>query len=182
MLAVFMPALPGAFAQSGETDVGEMSVSGGFLTGAGTQGSLTGGSGIALSRYGMLLFDTTFLPLGHNSIQFWPAPSTVKTSYAFDFAMDVHVRIPVKEHWEPYAILGTGLIWNVVHQQAVDPRGIAVTSRWDQFNGAFHTGGGLRYFLGSNWGVRPEVKVIISKQTYTCVSFGIFYQVPPGWP
>src|SRR5581483_6477378 len=98
------------------------------------------------------------------------------------FGADVHIRIPIKEHWAPYAILGTGGLWNTVRQHTVDSNGFTILKAYDQFNGALHTGGGVRYYVGQNWGIRPEVKVIVSKQVYTLFTVGIFYVTPPDWP
>ncbi|MCX6630180.1 MAG: hypothetical protein NTW28_21390, partial [Candidatus Solibacter sp.] len=60
--------------------------------------------------------------------------------------------------------------------------GIAVVSHYSDFDFGFHTGAGLRYYVRENWGIRPELKVIVSKQTYTRLSVGIFYVLPAGWP
>lgn len=178
---------PGAQAQSGDSDQGEVSgragvVFGGGASGTGTHAMVAGAAGTAFSRYGIALLETSFMPLGQHTIQGWPAPSTVDRSYLLDFGVDFHIRVPINNRLAPYAIAGTGLLWNMVRQHAVDSNGATVVKHYDQFNGALHTGGGFRYYLGENWGIRPEVKVIVSKQVYTSVSFGIFYLVPTNWP
>ena len=171
-----------AFAQSGETEVGEVSALGGGMFGAGSHPAVTGSAGTAISRYGMILLNVSFMPLGQHTIQNWPEPSTVNRSFLYDFGLDVHIRIPVKERWAPYGIAGAGLLWNTVRQNSVDSQGMAVMHHYSQVNGALHTGAGLRYYIGNNWGIRPEVKVIVSKQTYTQLLLGIFYVTPPNWP
>ena len=173
---------PVASAQSGETDAGEVAALGGIAFETGTKPALTGSTGISISRYAMAVFDTSFLPLGQHTIQSWPDRSTVDKSYLFDFGLDFHIRIPVKARWAPYGIAGAGLLWNRVRQNAVGPNGVAVVNHYEQFNGALHTGAGLRYYVGQNWGIRPEVKVIVSKHTYTQVLMGIFYVTPSNWP
>lgn len=177
--SLFAPSI--AFAQGDETDTGEVAVLGGGTFGAGQQPAVMGSAGISLSRYGSLQFNTSFIPFGHHTIQPWPDSSTVKQSYLTDFGFDIHIQVPLKR-WAPYGIVGTGLLWDVVHQVSYSQTGAAVSRGFDQFNVAFHTGGGLRYFLGENWGVRSEVRVAVSKLTYTQVSFGIFYVTPPNWP
>ena len=175
------------FGQSGESDAGELSARGGFGFGGGSAGigtqPLAGGStGVAFSRHGMVFFDTMFMPLGQHTIQGWPDRATVDHSYLLDFGVDLHVRFPVTEHIAPYTILGTGLMWNMVRQQTTTAAGTALTNKYNQFNGALHTGGGVRYYINEKWGIRPEVKVIVSKQIYTCISFGVFFVVPTNWP
>ena len=119
-----------------------------------------------------------FSPVGRQTIQPWPAPDTVNRSYLLDFGFDVHLRVPLKKRWEPYGIIGTGLLWNLVRQQIVSPEGVSTARGYNQFNGVLHTGGGLRYYVNERWGLRPEVKVIVSKQVYTSVSIGVFYVIP----
>jgi outer membrane protein with beta-barrel domain len=174
VLAAFVSA-PAAVAQSGETDIGEVGAFTGGAFGGGAHGAAGGSAGTAFSRHGMLLFETSFMPLGNNTIQEWPARSTVVRSYLWDFAIDSHIRIPVRERWAPYAIVGTGLLWNTVRQQTLNLQGSPVIYNFNQFSGVFHTGGGVRYYLGRNWGIRPEVKVIVTRQTYTRLSLGVFY-------
>ena len=175
LLAVFCILGPSVgSAQSGDPEHGELAAFGAVATGAGTQPVVGASAGAAFSRYGMGLFEFSFMPLGRNTIQPWPDPATLRSSLLYDFAVEFHVRIPVKDRWEPYAIAGTGLLWNVVKQDA--------GRNFNQFNAALHTGGGVRCFVGKSWGFRPEVKVIVSKAVYTRVSLGVFYVTPPDWP
>jgi hypothetical protein len=180
--AVILAVATAVHAQSGEPDPGELAVLGGATLGAGTHAAVAGSAGLAFSRYGMGLFTFTFMPLGHNTIQPWPAPSTVDRSFVYDFGVDFHVRIPVKPRFAPYLIVGSGLLWDTVRQHTVDASGAPVVRHFDQFNAALHTGGGMRYYIGEKWGIRPEVKVIVSKQVYTQVMIGFFYVTPPDWP
>jgi hypothetical protein len=122
------------------------------------------------------------MPLGNRTIQSWPDRAFVNRSYLIDFGVDFHVRIPVGKHWAPYGIAGTGLLWNLVRADLVNAKGLTVVRHFDQFNGALHTGGGLRYYVNQNWGIRPEVKVIVSKHVYTMIAVGIFYVTPTNWP
>jgi hypothetical protein len=173
-----------AFAQAGEEDVGEVAALGGVAFGgaSGTQPTVTGGAGLAFSRHGMVIVDTMFMPLGNRTIQNWPLRDTVNRSYLLDFGLDFHVRFPIGHRWAPYAIAGTGLLWNLIRQDTVTPHGVPLVRHFDQFNGALHTGGGLRYYITDNWGIRPEVKVIVSKHTYTSIAMGIFWVAPTNWP
>ena len=51
----------------------------------------------------------------------------------------------------------------------------------DEFNFGFHTGGGVRYYIREGWGIRPELKVVVSHRTYTRFTIGFFYTLPTGW-
>src|SRR5262245_26163678 len=128
-----------AMAQSDEIDVGEVSAMGGFLVNPGPSGTdirpmVTGSSGVALSRYLMAMFDTSFTSLGKQTIQGWPHPSIVHHSYLFDFGVDLHIRIPVGRRWAPYGIAGTGLLWNFVRKYSADSNGVAAGTGYNQFN------------------------------------------------
>jgi hypothetical protein len=181
--ALYLWNAPAAFGQSADSSAGEVAVLGGVtLGGTGARPTVTGGAGVAFSRYGMALVETTFLPLGDHTIQNWPGRDTVRRSDLLDFAVNFHVRIPVTPHLAPYGIVGTGLLWNLFRQDTFTPTGVPFTRHFNQFNGALNTGGGLRYYIGDNWGIRPEVKVTVSKHTYTTIAFGIFYVTPPNWP
>jgi hypothetical protein len=170
-----------AFAQS-ETDVGEVSALGGGSFGTGAQPAAMGSAGVAFSRHGMALFETSYMPLGSYTIQPWPARATVARSYLIDFGVDFHVRVPVGERWAPYGIVGTGLLWNILRQETVDANGVAFGRRFYQFNGALHTGGGVRFYVRKWWGIRSEVRVTVSKQVYSQLLAGIFYVTPSTWP
>ena len=182
LAAAWTLAIPSATAQSGDSESGEIAAFAGVgFTGA-SHAAFGGSAGMYFSRHGMALLEASFMPMGTTTIQPWPAPATVRSSHLYDFAVDFHIRVPVRERWEPYAIVGAAVLWNTVSQNSADSNGVAVVHHYDQFNGALHTGGGLRYFVAKNWGIRPEVKVIVSKSIYTRISMGIFYVTPPDWP
>ncbi|SPE30249.1 exported hypothetical protein [Candidatus Sulfopaludibacter sp. SbA3] len=173
---------PVASAQSDETEVGEVAALGGATLGIGAHPAVKGSAGVAFSRYGMILFQTSFSPLGRSTLQPWPTPSTVERSYLTDFGLDFHIRIPVSHRCAPYGILGSGLLWDTIRHRAIDSQGVARTIRYDQFNGALHTGAGARYYFNESWGIRPELEVIVSHRTYTQFTVGVFYVTPIEWP
>ena len=78
ILAVFCAiGLRVASAQAGGLEQGELAVFGGAGMGAGTHGAVGGSAGLAFSRYGMGLFEFSFMPMGNHTIQPWPAPSAL---------------------------------------------------------------------------------------------------------
>lgn len=185
VLALALIAAPtGALGQVGQDDIGEVGAFVGGTFGAGAHVAGGGSAGVAVSHHGMLVFETWFTPLGSHTIQPWPERSLVQRSRLWDFSLDAHIRIPVKKRWEPYAIVGSGLLWNQIRTQTVNANGITVIQGFSQFDGVFHTGGGVRYFIGRNWGIRPEIKAIITQHTFTRISIGVFYvtSAEPEWP
>jgi hypothetical protein len=96
----------------------------------------------------------------------------------FDFNLSFHIKLPLRERWVPYAILGGGLLWNPYRYTA----GSQAWSDSSEVNFGFHTGGGVRYYLRQNFGVRPECRIIVSTRTHARVTVGFFYQIPSDWP
>jgi hypothetical protein len=97
----------------------------------------------------------------------------------FDFNFGFHIRVPVRKRWAPYAILGGGLLFDSFRAVS-GPQGALISI--DEFNFGFHTGGGVRYYIREDWGVRPEFKFVVSNRTYTRFTVAVFYNLPSYWP
>lgn len=174
-LCMFAPAA--MLGQSADTNTGEIAIFGGGGFGMGTHPVVGGSSGIAFSRYGVALIEAAFMPLGRETVRRREGP--VQDSRLFDFNGSFHIRIPVRDRWAPYAILGGGLLFDSFSTVSTPERGgIAI----DEFNFGFHTGAGVRFYIRNGWGIRPEFKVIVSNRTYTRLTVGLFYTTPPDWP
>jgi hypothetical protein len=169
-------------AQSGDADVGEVAAFASGAFGIGSHPAVGGSTGTAFSRYAMALIETSFVPLGSRTVRVLPAGSVAQGSHLYDFNLSMHIRVPVRDRWAPYAILGVGALWNPYTRSTIGPQGIAVVSHNADVDFAFHTGAGLRYYIGESWGIRPEAKVVVSRQTYTQLSVGFFFIVRTGWP
>jgi len=176
---LLMPAT--LVAQSGDTDVGEASAFAGWTSGIGSHPAAGGSMGTVLSRYSMVLFEASYVPLGSYTMRRPPDEARVQDSHVYDLNVSLHIRIPVRERWAPYAIVGGGLLWNRYTSSVGDAQGIAMVSHNSHSGFGFHTGAGFRYYVGKNWGVRPEVRVTLSNPTYTRLSVGFFYVLPSNW-
>jgi hypothetical protein len=180
-----LPALSSA--QVRDTDFGEVAAFGGGVFGLGTHGAVGASSGVAFSKYGIGLIEAAFSPLGDQTVRHRTGAQP-QSSKLFDFNFSAHIRVPVKRRWEPYGILGAGLLWDKfkvvpvavpLTEPGVIPPVQAVVAV-DEFNFGFHTGGGVRYYVREEWGIRPEFKVIVSNRTYTRFTVGIFYNLSSG--
>ena len=40
----------------------------------------------------------------------------------------------------------------------------------------------MRYYIGKDWGIRPEVKASITSRNFTTISVGVFYNFSEDWP
>jgi hypothetical protein len=180
-------------AQSGDTETGELAAFGGGTFGlGGVQPAVGASTGLAFSRYGLGLFEVAFSPLGNDTVGRRTGPPA-QSSHLFDLNASFHVRVPVRERWAPYGIFGAGFLMNTFKVISTAPGPIdpetgqpthpgGLVAAIDEFKFAFHTGAGVRYHISPDWGIRPELKVIVSSRTYTRFTIGIFYNVPPGWP
>ena len=172
----------GLLAQPGAIDAGEFSASTGVAFGQiATHATVTGSSGISFSRFGSVLVETSYVPLGNGTLRIYPETTTARSAlYDFDFA--VHIRIPVKERWAPYAILATALLYNTYSIVTVPSNPRVYLSGQSDTKFGFETGGGLRYYVRRDWGVQGEYRYIISSQNFSRIVGGVFYQFDGTWP
>jgi hypothetical protein len=85
-------------------------------------------------------------------------------SHAAEFGVNGHYVFPLRDHpkFTPYALVGLG----VLHS------GGARNS--DTTFGA-NLGGGLRWQTGSNWGIRPELKMLVGDGVHGRFIVGLYY-------
>ncbi len=168
---------PGLFAQMSATEDGEISAYAGGTLGMGTHGFVGGSSGFGFSRRGMAFIEGSYSPLGREILWRRNDVQSPRDSNLFDVMFSTHVRFPIRERWAPYGLIGGGLVFNMFRAYA-GPQGALI--RIDDFKMAFQTGGGVRYYVGENWGIRPEFKVVVSSRTFTRISIGVFYTLSPN--
>jgi len=169
-------------AQPADADHGEVAAYGGGSFGAGSHPVVGGTTGLSFSKFGMVMLDGSYTPMGQDTVRSHPAGWSVQNSRLLDLNLAVHIRIPVRDRLVPYAILGGGALWDAYDHSVAGPQGAAVVSRNNEWNFGFHTGAGVRYYVRDNWGVRPELRVIVSNRTFTRLSVGVFYTLPNDWP
>jgi opacity protein-like surface antigen len=169
-------------AQPGSPDAGEFSFHTGLLAGLGTHASVGGSAGRAFSRYATLLIDTSYSPLSTRTLKSYPGV-VLKTSRLYDFNAAVHVRVPLRgKDWEPYGILGSGLLFNTYEKQLATATGELYYEGKSACAFGFQTGGGVRYFLKPEWGLRAEYRYTVSSSNFSRIAVGIFYQFTGEMP
>jgi opacity protein-like surface antigen len=164
-------------AQAGSHGVGEVSGYGGLTVGpVGTRAAAGASTGLAFSRYASGLMDFSYMPLGAGTLQSFPPEIAIKGSALFDLNLSLHIRIPAKRRWEPYGILGAGVLFSSYQLASRGGAGvISYASRSDTDLG-FETGAGFRYFVKRNWGVRTEMRYTVSHRSFGRILTGVFYQ------
>jgi opacity protein-like surface antigen len=164
------------FAQSAETDVGEIAGYAGGVAGIGSHpaGGVTFTT--ALSRYTLFGAELGFASLGSEGFHS-PAGSVFSRSRLYDFNGHVNVRIPFRSHWAPYIVLGAGLLHSTAERAVSTASGSSIEKTSDN-DFAFHIGAGLRYYVTDKWGIRPEWKYYASDRNFSKLAVGVFYQFP----
>ena len=176
-VCAFTPAI--LLGQSGQANAGEVSVFTGGSFGLGAHPTVGGSTGFSFSRHGMALIEAVFTPMGQDTLRPTPSMVSQQDSRLFDFNLSFHIKAPVGERWVPYAILGGGLLWNPYRYTTTGSQGWSDSS---EVNFGFHTGGGVRYYVRQDWGIRPECKIIVSTRTHARLTVGFFYHLPSDWP
>ena len=173
-----------AFAQ-GEPpeDVSELSTYGGVGFGIGGARPWVGGStGVSPSKYFMALIDASFLPLGGRTLRTDLLTSAITRSRLYDFNFTGQIQIPTHHRVTPYGLLGAGILFNTYTLSLTRPSGVAYLAGRSDVKFAFETGGGVRYFISDEWGVRGEYRYTVSTQNFNRLLVGVFYQFSGTWP
>jgi opacity protein-like surface antigen len=123
------------------------------------------------------MVDFSYTPEGNNTLQPHSPLVKVSTSKLYDFNFTVHIRIPVRERWEPYGIAGAGCLYSTYHVASIYSTGTATVYKGaTDANFGFETGAGVRYFVEHNWGVRSEWRYTIGPKNISRFVAGLFYQ------
>jgi Outer membrane protein beta-barrel domain len=155
---------------------GEFSAMGGVAAGGlGTRPVLAGSAGLGFSRYVMGLLETSVIPMDNRTLIPTGAVQ-VKGSDLFDFNFALHVRVPIQK-WEPYGLFGTAVLMNPYTAGIPSPSGTVayVGERHSKFG--LEVGGGCRYYVRDNWGIRTEYRYTSSTKDFNRVLGGVFYQM-----
>jgi opacity protein-like surface antigen len=162
-----------------EPDPGEIGVYSGGTFSGGAHPFVGGSAGLAYSKYAVGLIDFSYTHLDTDTLRH-VAAHDVKGSNLYDCNFSVHIRYPVNEKWAPYGIAGPSVVWNGYSYGTLGANGAHIYTSKQDVNFGFHTGAGVRYYINENWGIRPEVKVILTGRTYVVFSLGFFFNTPGG--
>lgn len=145
--------------------------------GFGTHAVVGAATGASWGNWTAASIDVSFMPMGSDTLRPLAPLADLKNSYLYDFSLNFRIG-PRRsgKRLAPYGIVGGGLLYATYKALESRREGVEYKSRTTT-NFGFNTGGGVSYYLGENWGIRPEVKVCISTRTFVQVSFGVFATV-----
>jgi hypothetical protein len=178
-------------AQADKSDVGEIGVYAGSLVGPlGGHAAVGGYFGGVFSRYAGAVIDVGYMPLGTRTLVRADQPpergdlsvlgTDTRGSGLFDFNAALHIRIPIGKKIAPYGLLGGGILYSRYEVDTLLSDETVLHSTFSTSRFGFHTGGGMRFYLTNNVGIRGEVKQTFSTQDFSRILFGIFYQFEEG--
>jgi opacity protein-like surface antigen len=170
----------GQFLES-QDDIGEVGAYGGAgFGGLGARAWVGAATGVQFSKYAVALIDTSFMPLGGATLVRYPAATD--TSRLYDFNFTIHIQVPTKHRLVPYGLGGAALLFNTYQVRTVHPDGVVVAFGRSDAKFGFETGGGARYFIRRDWGVKGEYRYTVSTHSFSRILAGVFYQFDGTWP
>ena len=163
-LACAVPDSSGA--QGFEKGQGEVAGFAGGVFGIGSNLAYGGGVAAAPSERLLVGGELTYIP-GGKSIG-TPSGSLDIDARAIDVNGGVQYLFSPRTAAQPFVSAGAGII----HGSVEVPGFTASDSAF-----ALHVGGGVRYWVGDRWGLRPEIKLFLSDTNYVRASVGVFFKI-----
>jgi len=86
--------------------------------------------------------------------------------HGVEFGANAHYLFPLSNYPKvtPYGLVGLG----IAHVGCDGCNGVTA--------GGINFGGGARWQVGKNWGIRPEIKFLAGNHFYTRFTAGVYYQ------
>jgi opacity protein-like surface antigen len=167
------------FAQT-EGWVGEVGSYTGVSMGALGGHPVVGGTTGIVTKWAVGQIDASYMPVGSRTLRHWTDPTS--QSQLFDFNFTVQIQIPLRHRVKPYFVTGPAMFYNRYQLQITPPQGASYLSGRQDFKFGWDTGGGLRYYIQDNWGVRTEYRYTVTAQNFGRIVAGVFYQFSAPWP
>jgi opacity protein-like surface antigen len=168
-------ALNPAAAQTPEPGTVEVSGFVGGISGIGTHPVIGTSAAFTLNRYVKPFAEFSYAPLGNDAYS--PVAGTVATqsSNLYHFNAGFQLSHPTTGRIVPYATFGLGFVRSTSEQLLPQPVGFSRLDIEDT-DLAFNIGGGVRFYVTENWGIRPEVQAVATGNSYGRYAVGLFYQ------
>src|SRR5262249_25521259 len=146
----------------------------------GTHPAVGGTTGLFLNKYAAILLGTTYVPLGGSTVVTQNRPAS--DSRLYDINLTLEVQIPLQGKWAPYGLMSAGGLYNTYNLLTPRPDGSRYLAGEFDVKFGFGCGGGTRYFLGEDWGLKGEYRFVAADHSSSRLMVGIFYRVPSSWP
>lgn len=148
----------------------------GFVTGIGTHGAFGGSAGAALNEHVLAFGEFLFIPLGSSTVRVLGVNQNVSArGYNFDGGIQYQFR----KHGSmvPYAGVGMGLLHSSASiSNSFSFQGFNFSTGGSSNDFYVNLGGGARYYVSEQWGVRPEFTIFAGPNTFVRIGAGVFYE------
>ena len=163
-------------ASYGQGNSMEVTGNAGVVGGIGSHASLGGSIAAPLTDRLILSGDLFYIPMGSSSVTVGTA-TTNSSASAFNFNGNLQYQFTQTHSVLPYAGAGIGFLRTSAEVSTNNPLPNTIRVKASSTDAYFNFGGGLRYYVKSNWGFRPETTCFSPVPTPS-VRFagGIFYQ------
>jgi Outer membrane protein beta-barrel domain len=148
----------------------------GFVSGIGTHVAVGGSVAGALNERVLVLGEFLYIPLGSSTVNVLGVNRDV-SARAFNLDGGLQYQFRKYGSMVPYAGVGLGLL----HSSASIPnnfsfQGLNFSTGGSSNDFYVNLGGGVRYYVTEQWGVRPEFTIFAGPNTFVRIGAGVFYQ------
>jgi opacity protein-like surface antigen len=148
----------------------------GFVSGIGTHVAVGGSVAGALNERVLVHGEFLYIPLGSSTVNVLGVNRDV-SARAFNLDGGLQYQFRKYGSMVPYAGVGLGLL----HSSASIPnnfsfQGLNFSTGGSSNDFYVNLGGGVRYYVTEQWGVRPEFTIFAGPNTFVRIGAGVFYQ------
>src|SRR5215831_4924748 len=148
----------------------------GFVSGIGTHGAFGGSVGAALNERVLVFGEFLYIPLGSSTVTILGVNRSVSArAYNFDGGLQYQFR--KYGSMVPYAGVGLGLLHSAASiSNSFSFQGLNFSTGGSSNDFYANLGGGVRYYVTEQWGVRPESTIFAGPNSFVRIGAGVFYQ------
>jgi len=148
----------------------------GFVSGIGTHGAFGGSVGAALNEHVLVFGEFLYIPLGSSTVSVLGVNRNV-SARAFNFDGGLQYQFRKYGSMVPYAGVGLGLLHSAASiSNSFSFQGLNFSTGGSSNDFYANLGGGVRYYVTEQWGVRPEFTIFAGSNTFVRIGAGVFYE------
>ena len=148
----------------------------GFVSGIGTHGAFGGSGGVALNERVFAFGEFLYIPLGSSTVTILGDNRSV-SAHALNLDGGLQYQFRKYGSMVPYAGVGLGLLHSSASiSNSFSFQGLNFSTGGSSNDFYANLGGGVRYYVTEQWGVRPEFTIFAGPNSFVRVGVGVFYE------
>jgi hypothetical protein len=148
----------------------------GFVSGIGTHGTFGGSVGGALNERVLVFGEFLYIPLGSSTVNVLGVNRNV-SARGFNFDGGLQYQFRKYGSMVPYAGVGLGLLHSSASiSNSFSFQGLNFSTGGSSNDFYANLGGGVRYYVTEQWGIRPEFTIFAGPNTFVRIGAGFFYE------